>query len=202
MWAKRFVRDHLRYIDEIMCAAARIVQAVRERSKDDGLFDTMHVRRGDFQYKKTRLEADKLLALSKDKLKEGGLLYIATDERDKTFFEPFKKHYDVVFLDDFTHLSKGINTNYYGMLDQLVASKGRVFFGTWFSTLSGYVNRMRGYYIAKHKLKGADDGTMDSYYFTPPDKMDQMKEYKPVKKPIYMREFPVSWRDIDHNVHE
>ena len=45
LWSKRFVRDHLRYIDEIMCAAARIVQAVRERSKDpDGLFDTLHVR--------------------------------------------------------------------------------------------------------------------------------------------------------------
>jgi hypothetical protein len=47
LWSKRFVRDHLRYIDEIMCAAARVVQAVRQRSKhEDGLFDSMHVRRG------------------------------------------------------------------------------------------------------------------------------------------------------------
>ena len=53
------------------------------------------------------------------------------------------------------------------MLDQLIASKGRVFFGTWWSTLSGYVNRMRGYYIAKHKLDGHKDGTMESYYFYP-----------------------------------
>ena len=45
------------------------------------------------------------------------------------------------------------------MLDQLVASKGRVFFGTWWSTLSGYVNRMRGYYISKHGLDGHEDGT-------------------------------------------
>lgn len=141
-----------------------------------------------------------MVALSRDKLKKGGLLYIATDERDKKFFEPFKELYECVFLDDFTHLLKGINTNYYGMLDQLVASKGRVFFGTWFSTLSGYVNRMRGYYNSKHMLKGAEDGTMESYYFTPVDKMNQMIEYKPVKLPIYMREFPVSWRDIDKNV--
>eukprot|EP00804_Cyclotella_cryptica_P007490 CCRYP_020725-RB/>CCRYP_020725-RB protein AED:0.02 eAED:0.02 QI:723/1/1/1/1/1/2/156/419 len=200
LWSKRFVRDHLRYIDEIMCAAARVVQAVRERSKNNGQFDSMHVRRGDFQYKKTRLEAKELIALSKDKLEQGGLLYIATDEKDKKFFDPFKKHYDIVFLDDFTHLLQGINTSYFGMLDQLVASKGRVFFGTWFSTLSGYINRMRGYYITKHGLKGTEDGTMESYYFTPVDKMDQMKEYKPVKKPIYMREFPISWRDIDKNV--
>lgn len=204
LWSKRFVRDHLRYIDEIMCAAARVVEAVRKRSKDEGgLFDSMHIRRGDFQYKKTRLEANELIKKSKDKIKEGGLLYIATDERDKSFFKPFvEEHYDVVYLDDFQHLLKGINTNYYGMLDQLIASKGRVFYGTWWSTLSGYVNRMRGYYITKHKLDGYEDGTMESYYFFPDDKGDQMKKYHPVKKPIYMREFPTSWRDIDHSVAE
>jgi hypothetical protein len=53
LWSKRFVRDHLRYIDEIMCAAARVVQAVRKKAKEwngaNGLFDSMHIRRGDFQ---------------------------------------------------------------------------------------------------------------------------------------------------------
>lgn len=201
LWSKRFVRDHLRYIDEIMCAAARVVEAVRKRSKDkDGLFDSVHIRRGDFQYKKTRLEANELYDKSKDKFEQGGLLYIATDERDKPFFKPFKEHYDIVFLDDFQHLLKGINTNYYGMLDQLIASKGRVFYGTWWSTLSGYVNRMRGYYIAKNKLDGYEDGTMESFYFYPEEKVNQMKQYMPVKKPIYMREFPTSWRDIDKGI--
>jgi len=201
LWSKRFVRDHLRYIDQIICAAARVVEAVRKRSKN-GIFDSMHVRRGDFQYKKTRLEAKELIEKSKDKLEEGGLLFIATDERDKSFFAPFKEHYDVVFLDDFKDLLTGINTNFYGMLDQLVASKGRVFFGTWWSTLSGYVNRMRGYYIAKQKLDGYRDGTQESYYFFPDERFNQMKQYMPVKKPIYMREFPISWRDIDKGIDE
>lgn len=119
-----------------MCAGARVVEAVRERARDKGgLFDTIHVRRGgeqstssifltlwlqlihpvpsiftDFQYKKTRLEAKELIKKSKDRLTEGGVLYIATDERDKSFFEPFREHYDIVFLDDFKHLLKGINT--------------------------------------------------------------------------------------------
>jgi len=203
LWSKRFVRDHLRYIDEIMCAAARVVEAVRKRSKNtNGAFDSMHIRRGDFQYKKTRLEAKELIERSKDKLEEGGLLYIATDERDKSFFEPFREHYDVVFLDDFAEHIEGINTNFYGMLDQLIASKARVFFGTWWSTLSGYVNRMRGYYIAKHELEGWEDGTMESYYFYPDERINQMKQYMPVKKPIYMREFPTSWRDIDEGIEE
>ena len=200
-------------------------------------------RNADFQYKKTRLEATELIKRSKDKLEAGGLIYIATDERDKTFFDPFREHYDIVFLDDFKHVLKGINENYYGMLDQLVASKGTVFFGTFFSTLSGYVNRMRGYYIAKHKLDGCEDGTMESYYFIPvsefvlfslidvilhpridfvfielcsfrvntncwmcvcsqDDKVNQMRQYMPVKLPIYMREFPISWRDIDKGIEE
>jgi len=203
LWSKRFVRDHLRYIDEIMCAAARVLQAVRERSKEEkGAFDSIHVRRGDFQYKKTRLDADVLIEKSDRWLKDGGLIYVATDERDRSFFDPFKTHHDIVFLDDFKDLLKGINTNYYGMLDQLVASKGRVFVGTWWSTLSGYVNRMRGYYIAKHGLDGHEEGTMESYYFFPDERQTQMKKYMPVKKPIYMREFPISWRDIDKGIEE
>jgi len=208
LWGKRFVRDHIRYVDEIVCAAARIVNAVRERarahapSNTKGEYDSFHVRRGDFQYKKTRVAADVLYKESKDHLTPGGTLFIATDERDKKFFDPLKEHYDVTFLDDYMHLIEGVNPNYYGMLDQLVAYKGRVFVGTWFSTLSGYVNRMRGYYSVKNKLEGYELGTLPSYYFVPKDRKNQMIQYMPVKKPIYMREFPVSWRDIDKGIGE
>lgn len=98
-------------------------------------------------------------------------MYVATDEKDKSFFSIFKEHYDVVFLDDFMHTIPDVNTNYYGMIDQLVSYKSRVFYGTWWSTLSGYVNRMRGYYITKHKLEGWEDGTMKSWYFTPEERV-------------------------------
>uniref|UniRef100_A0A7S4VCN9 O-fucosyltransferase family protein n=1 Tax=Ditylum brightwellii TaxID=49249 RepID=A0A7S4VCN9_9STRA len=208
LWTKRFVRDHVRYVDEIVCAAARIVEAVRERARKkdasnvNGLFDSFHVRRGDFQYKKTRLSAEELYSRSKNELKEGGTLFIATDERDKKFFQPLADKYDVCFLDDFQDKITGISSNYYGMLDQLVASKGRVFYGTWWSTLSGYINRMRGYYNAKHKLDGYEDGTMESYYFIPDDKKDQMTKYHAVKLPLYMREFPTSWLNIDKGIEE
>lgn len=47
--------------------------------------------------------------------------YIATDERDKGFFNIFKDNYDVLFLDDFMDVIKDVDTNYYGMIDQLVA---------------------------------------------------------------------------------
>ena len=69
--------------------------------------------------------------------------------------------------------------------------------------MSGYVNRMRGYYITKHHLTGYEDGTMDSYYFTPEERVMEMKaQYIPVRFPIYCREFPISWRDIDRGIEE
>ena len=125
LWAKRFVRDHIRYLDEIMCAAARVANAVREKAKSNpngleknlnGEFDALHVRRGDFQYKKTRLEADELLQRTLTKIEKGTTLFIATDERQTSFFDPFKEHYSIYFLDDFKHLLKDINTNHFGMI--------------------------------------------------------------------------------------
>jgi len=53
LWLKRFMRDHMRYNDEIQCAAARVVAGMRKIARDrdptgnpEGLFDTFHIRRG------------------------------------------------------------------------------------------------------------------------------------------------------------
>ena len=148
------------------------------------------------------MEADVLYEKSKDQLREGSLLYIATDERKKEFFKPLTKHYEVTYLDDYMELIPGINTNYYGMLDQLVAARGRVFFGTFFSSLSGYINRIRGYHAQKYKLPGWEDGKIQSYYFVPDDKKFVMTEYRSPKLPLYMMEFPTAWRQIDQGVTE
>lgn len=32
-----------------------------------------------------------------------------------------------------------------GMIDQVVCTRGEIFVGTWFSTFTGYITRMRGY---------------------------------------------------------
>jgi GDP-fucose protein O-fucosyltransferase len=119
---KRFVRDHVRFVDEIQCAAARVVQQIRERVRERtgdpaGTFDTMHVRRGDFQYKLTRVTAEDIYQQTSKKLPENGTVFIATDERDKSFFEPLRAHYDVLFLDDFHDaLGAQLNSNYFGTL--------------------------------------------------------------------------------------
>lgn len=119
-----------------------MVAAVRDhaRKKDpvknpDGVFDAFHIRRGDFQYKATRVDAKEILKMTQKKIPKGTTVFIATDERDKSFFQPMLDHYDVVFLDDFHDEALiGINTNFYGMIDQLVTTRSRTFYGCWFST--------------------------------------------------------------------
>lgn len=203
LWMKRFIRDHVRYVDEIQCAAARIVEAVRERSKlkgNKGVYDSFHIRRGDFQYKSTRVSAQEIYDISKDVIPEGSTVYIGTDERDKTFFDDMKKHYDIVFLDDYLYLVEGLNPSYYGMLDQLVTSRGRYFFGCWFSTFTSYVNRLRGYHSQEEKSPGYETGVIESYYYAMPDRKMAMREFWPVKKAFHAREFPASWRGIDGGI--
>eukprot|EP00548_Thalassiothrix_antarctica_P006224 CAMPEP_0194139344 /NCGR_PEP_ID=MMETSP0152-20130528/8992_1 /TAXON_ID=1049557 /ORGANISM="Thalassiothrix antarctica, Strain L6-D1" /LENGTH=589 /DNA_ID=CAMNT_0038837129 /DNA_START=325 /DNA_END=2094 /DNA_ORIENTATION=- len=196
---KRYMRDHMRYIDEIQCAAARVVESLRETAT---VFDTMHIRRGDFQFKDTRIEASEIIQNSKDVLSKDKTIYIATDETDKSFFQPFRDAgYDIKFLDDFKHVLKDVNTNYYGMIDQLVASKGDVFLGCWHSTFTGFIMRMRGYHSTNLKLPGYINGTLPtSYYYATPKNKFVMNTYTPLAGAFFNREFPTSWRQIDKGV--
>eukprot|EP00622_Pseudochattonella_farcimen_P004848 FR740347.1.p1 GENE.FR740347.1~~FR740347.1.p1 ORF type:complete len:315 (+),score=27.62 FR740347.1:119-946(+) len=54
----------------------------------------------------------------------------------------------VVFLDDFLKAGvlKNANPNFYGMIESIVCSRAKVFAGTYFSTFTGYIHRMRGYH--------------------------------------------------------
>jgi len=217
LWIKRMVRDHMRYRDEIFCAAAAVLEGVRRKSlehnqKDEGSFDSFHIRRGDFQYKETRLEASEIDAATADFLTPGRTVFIATDEFKTEFFKLLAAKYNVLYLSDFFGELKamGVNPNYYGMIDQLVSSRGKVFIGTWFSTFTGYINRMRGYHkdyrdeetgggegLGQDEFGKRHDGTVQSYYFARPRDKLEMVKYVPIRPPFYPREFPLGWRNID-----
>lgn len=204
LWTKRFVRDHLRYIDEIQCAAARIVHAMRQKAIENGdptgVYDSFHIRRGDFQYKETRINAQEIYENIKDVLVENSTIFVATDEKDMNFFDPLREHYNLYFLKDFKHLIKDVNANYMGMLDQRIASRGRTFVGSYFSTFTGYINRMRGYHSQMDKLPGYENGELNSYYYVPVRNKDQMRVYHAIRAPMWAREFPIGWRDIDQDL--
>lgn len=143
---KRFIRDYVHYIDVIFCKGAKIINDLRQ--KHPGGYVSFHIRRGEFQYKVVKIPAEKILENVGKFLPEKTVAYVATDEKNKTFFKAFEERFDhVYYLNDFIELAelKGINPNYLGMIDQVVCTRGDKFVGTWFSTFTGYITRMRGY---------------------------------------------------------
>ena len=195
---KRFVRDFLHYHDSIFCAAGKIIKAVQAEGAQRGFlpdangaggFSAMHIRRGDLQYKRVKIPAIEWYENTKEIWNENEILYIATDERNKTFFDDLSEHYELRFLDDywdFAGLSE-LDGNYMGMIDTIVASRGRAFAGTWFSTFSGFIVRMRGY----HGLTMKDTW----YSFLP--KKTALHEWEVVDEPRYAFEWPDGWIGID-----
>jgi hypothetical protein len=208
LWMKRFVRDHLRYLDEIQCAAARVVAAVRnvavKNGDPTGSYDSFHIRRGDFQYKEMHMPAEDVYNNNtKGIVPEGRTVYIGSDERNKTYFDPLRKHYTILFLDDFMKELGDLNPNYFGMVDQLIMSRGKTFFGAYMSTFTGYIERIRGYHAQKIKAPGHSLGTSDSYFYTPDmhaHARNNPRKYLSIRQGWWMQEFPVGWRDLDHDV--
>ena len=185
---KRFVRDYVHYIPVIFCKAALIIRSLLDEGS--GVYSSWHVRRGEFQYRETRLPAEDLLKNVGHFIPQNELLFIATDERNKSFFDPFLGRFPRVrFLDDYTELAglEGLNPNYLGMIDQVVCTRGRLFMGTWFSTFTGYITRMRGYL-------GHDD---NSTRYTDMKHRDRFQTKELPRFPFYMREFPLAWEGID-----
>jgi len=182
-----------------------------KRALQGGSFSTFHIRHGEFQFKVVRLGGDEIVANTRDLLVEGELVYIATDEKDKaSFFEPLREAgFELRFLDDYFEAAQlgALQSNMLGMVDTLVASQGRHFIGTWFSTFSGYITRLRGYarhsHTSPHRRKNgspnssssADDGN-DSFYFYLKKKF-AMQSREPPSDPFYTREWPAAWEDID-----
>ena len=213
LFTKRFVRDGLHYKESIVCAAATIVKQLRTRayernpeSNPTGEFHTFHVRRNDFQtqFKMTEGNVESIFKTSSmENLPPGSTIYVATDEKDiRTFFEPITEIYDLVFFNDFLHLLDGfsdIQEHHFGMIEQLIAARGKVFHGLYYSTFSAHVMRLRGYYSVKEKhLK--DGSLKNSFYYMPDFALSEMNDYRAIRMPSFLREYPTAWRDIDNDV--
>jgi hypothetical protein len=59
-----------------------------------------------------------------------------------------KAGWHIRFLRDFTRrgLLQGVNPNTHGKLESIVCSRAKLFAGTYFSTFTGYIHRLRGYH--------------------------------------------------------
>ncbi|KAI4308579.1 hypothetical protein L6164_031637 [Bauhinia variegata] len=86
-----------------------IVSAIASRLNWD--FDSVHIVRGEKARNKElwpNLDADTspdaLISTLRDKIEDGRHLYVATDERDTSFFDPLKDRYTTHFLDEYKDL--------------------------------------------------------------------------------------------------
>ena len=141
--------------------------------------------------------SDILASLQENKVAPGSTIFIATNERDTSFFKPIQEVYHVSFLGDFGTMLSNINPNYFPMLEQIVASRGHLFFRTFFSTFSAYIARLRGYYSVKEMQSGYLDGGLKNTFLLPAKWEKEMHLYQAIHKPLFSRDFPVAWRGID-----
>lgn len=218
-WVKRFVRDNLRYNDEVQCAASRVIDLLRQeknpnigklKSHDRGVFDAIHVHRGDLDTlphgDKMLLPAEEIVKVIQSKVADtkNSTLYISTDVENLSFFDPLKDVYkNVYFLKDIIPLIKGVDRNHLGMIEQIVASRSQNFWGTHTSSFTGYIVRLRGYYSIKEKWEGYREGKLiRTYYLAPKEVQNEMRIYQAVRMPFCHREFPVAWKDINKGTGE
>ena len=185
---KRLVRDRVRYADEIFCAGGKIVKALLRESNNAG-YSSMHIRRGDFQWPKMRISAEEWVENTRHIFQPGEIIYIATDETNRTFFEPLEMHYRLRFLTDYNEYAglDGLDPNFVGMIDQVVASKGRQFVGTYFSSFSAFIGRMRGY----HGYSGRD------MHYGQLEYQNETHHWVLPHSSYSAREFPVGYMQID-----
>ena len=195
---KRFIRDFIHYHGNIFCAAGKIVKLLQDEGKERGFeideeggggFSALHVRRGDLQYKEVIISAEEWYDNTAKLWHEKEILYVSTDEKKKSFFDPIAKHHDLRYLDDYWEkagLDK-LDPNHMGMVESAVAARARIFVGTWHSTFSAYIMRLRGYYgLTK----------MSNYYSFRPRRFNMLKFQYPTGNHC-AREWQTSWLGID-----
>lgn len=172
----------------MFCAAGRIIAAM-ETAAGPGGFKALHIRRGDLQFKEVKIPAEEIIANTADIVAANETVYVATDEKDEAYLGVLRQRWNMYTLSDF-HERVGLgklNQNYMGMVEQIVCSRSKVFIGTWFSTFSGYITRMRGYNGFDH---------MSNWYHYKLRKDSFQTEFYP-REPWYVREWPTGWVDID-----
>ena len=195
---KRMVRNEMRYNDDIVCAAARIVEALK--TLGGGTFHAFHIRSAAFEnaHHDVHEDAQWIVKEIQGLIPKNATVFVSTDEVDPKFFAALAQEYNLYFASDFRqkHLA-GVNPGHLELVQQLVCARSETFIGTFYSSFSGYINRMRGYYSTREESEGFEEGTINSYYHSPTTMKKEMRTYRAIRKPFHIREWPASWRDID-----
>lgn len=114
-----------------------------------GIYNALHVRRGDFLYARPEISEDinsphnimeKILPLFRCNVP----IYISTDETDLRFFDRLKSVYQIYFFSDFQDKFGVMDDLDRAVLEQVICCESEEFYGTSLSTYSKRINVMRG----------------------------------------------------------
>jgi GDP-fucose protein O-fucosyltransferase len=117
-------------------------------------------------------------------------------------------------------MARHVSSYFYDIIEQLVCANAETFIGTYYSTFTGYINRLRGYHSTANILSSSssywyrknppavqraneNDGSINSYYYAADSQQDRrtiMKNYTAIQPWYWIREYPIAWRDIDHDI--
>ena len=181
-------------------------------------YSAMHVRRGDFQYEMTQIGGAEILRHTANLVAPGSVLYLATDERDPSFLEPFAERFQLVRFADLP-VAGETPARWVGILETLVCAMAPgVFVGTRLSTFSARIATVRGHLsYGAGPYAGIDTAV---YYTQPPlwDASDAERQPYPVpaqrhedphgetgrpwwisvqREPIWARAYEATWRDVE-----
>ena len=197
-WAKRLVRDGMRYKDAIFSAAAAIIRRMRDAAASTGgTFASAHVRRGNLKHNEQISNTRTFEAIVDATQDEGGPraerpLYLMTDVTSDAFFAPLR--YGAVRMYQLSNFSDvlaehGLQTGLHGsMVEQIVAAHSQAFVGTDTSTTTSYIVRLRGYL-----------GRMEtsSKVATLRRSIENLHEHAQPRPPFWDREWPAAWKFIE-----
>ena len=139
---KKLIARHVHYRTDIFDLAWRFINVIGDQT-----YYSIHIRRNDFQYKELFISCEEILENIIDVIPRNSILYIATDHKEKQFFEPLKEIYSLVFYDDIRSQLEldEFNVNWIPIIEQFICTRSIKFVSNKFSTLSSYIFRMRGY---------------------------------------------------------
>ena len=114
-------------------------------------FHAVHVRRGDHPSKQLVSQQTWLAQLDEKRARRvTRKLYVATDERNKTWFKPFiEGGYQLFFAEDFAsilqpdHVTAPFAQDLLGLHEQLICTHAFHFVGSYYSTFTRFIERLR-----------------------------------------------------------
>lgn len=178
---RALIRDAVRYRPDILALADKAMLTPPLAGQH---YSAMHVRRGDFQYEKTRIGATEILRHTENILPAKQTLYLATDESDRKFLGPFQDRFQLVRFSDLSaDVIAKTPDHWIGILETLIcAAAPERFVGTRLSTFSSRIATLRGHLsYGSTKHAGIDSAIL---YTQPPLQQARTEEAQPYSTPL------------------